>query len=467
MAQQAGSSSQLAFTSSSPELQQSFDWAKQQALVYGRTGVGSIGPWYEAALPGREAFCMRDVSHQAEGASALGLTAANANMFRRFAESAAQSRDWAAYWEIDSKGRPSLADYVSDRDFWFNLPANFDVLDASVRLWRWTGDNGYRDDPVFRRFRSVTVKDYIRAWQLAPDEILKRPRIANRRAMEGHFINSRGIPSYTEGPTDFIFGVDLLASQYRALHSFEEIATNEDDRKLRLQLNAMSKALQELVERVAWSQQEQHYFGTIHQNLTGSGSGDAMLLYFGAIDDASHRKAALDYVSSPGYWKNLGIEEESYLPLTLFRYGRDEAAYRVMADLSSPQKERREYPEVSYSVLEAFVSGTMGVQPSRARDGYDVRTMSQLPSEHDTATLSRVSIKKNLLDVMHAGSTETKLTNMSGPEIHWRATFRGTLSVLRVNGKTVEAHHSTTEEGIPVSWADVVVPAGGVAVASR
>lgn len=467
VAQQVGGSSQLAFTSSSIELQRSFEWAKQQALVYSRAGTGSIGPWYEAALPGRESFCMRDVSHQSEGASALGLTAANANIFRRFADSAAQSRDWAAYWEIDSKGEPSSADYVSDKDFWFNLPANFDLLDASVRLWRWTGDDTYRDDPVFRRFRDSTVKDYIRSWQLTPEQILKRPRIANQRAAEGRFINSRGIPSYTEGPTDFIFGTDLLASEVRALHAFQEIAIGEEDRKLQPQLDAMPNALQQLIERVAWSQQEHHYFGTIHQNLTGSGSGDAMLLYFGAIEDASHREAALSYVSSPDYWKNIGIEEESYLPLTLFRYGRTEAAYRVMADLSNPQKARREYPEVSYSVLEALVSGAMGVQPSHAHDSYDVLTMSQLPFENDTATLSRVSIKRNLLEVTHTGTTETKLTNVSGPTIRWRAAFRGNLSTLHLNGKIVAAHQTTTAEGVTLSWADAVVPSGQAVMARR
>jgi len=31
-----------------------------------------VGYWYEAALPGREAFCMRDVSHQSIGAETLG-----------------------------------------------------------------------------------------------------------------------------------------------------------------------------------------------------------------------------------------------------------------------------------------------------------------------------------------------------------------------------------------------------------
>src|SRR5260370_6232705 len=76
-AQQAPPLSALEFHSSNPALNDTFRWARQQALAYVRTGSDSIGPWYEAALPGRNAFCMRDVSHQVSGAAALGLFAAN------------------------------------------------------------------------------------------------------------------------------------------------------------------------------------------------------------------------------------------------------------------------------------------------------------------------------------------------------------------------------------------------------
>jgi hypothetical protein len=103
-AQKAAPLSSLEFHSSNNSLNESFRWAKQQALGYVRPGPDSIGPWYEAALPGRNAFCLRDVSHQALGAAALGLFEANRNMLDRFAESAAASRNWAAYWEIDGKG---------------------------------------------------------------------------------------------------------------------------------------------------------------------------------------------------------------------------------------------------------------------------------------------------------------------------------------------------------------------------
>lgn len=464
VAQQATSS--LDFTSSMPSLTQSFKWAKSQALAYTRPGSKTIGPWYEAALPGRNAFCMRDVSHQTEGAAALGLSAANKNMLKLFAQSAAESRDWAAYWEIDGEGRPSVADYVSDTDFWFNLPANFDVLDASVRQWRWTGDNSYRDDPAFQRFFRITVTDYMKRWQLEPATILKRPRIANQHQAEGRFVQSRGIPSYTEESKDFIFGADLLAAEYRALRSFEEI-DNAHEKELRSQMLQNADAIQSLLERVAWSEKDHHYLGTIRKDLTGYGSGDVLVLYFGAAKDPVHIRGALDYLSSPTYWRHIGIEEESYVPLTLFRYGRSEAGYQIIADLSDPQKERREYPEVSYAVVAAVVGGVMGISPGMKDDGFDIRTLSSLPTEKDEATLTNIPIKQNQIDVMHKGTSMTRLKNTSGASLYWRAEFPGTFTYLNVNGKNVSAKHSMSEGNTAISWIDVTVPAGANSVVSK
>jgi hypothetical protein len=465
-AQQPAVFSPLGFTSSNASLQQSFEWAKRQALVYARPGSHTIGPWYEAALPGRNSFCMRDVSHQTEGAAALGLYIANRNMLSLFAQSISPSRDWAAYWEIDGEGHPSSADYVSDSDFWFNLPANFDVLDAATRMWRWTGDDSYRNDPVFQRFYRVTMSDYMQSWQLTPGTILTRPRIANQRQTKGRFVHSRGIPSYTEGSKDFIFGADLLASEYRAIQSFQEIASTDADRKLAQEMQPAAEAIQDLLEGVAWSKTEQHYLGTIHKDLSGSGSGDALVLYFGAAKDPAHLRGALDYISSPDYWKHINIEEETYLPLTLFRYGRSAAAYQVLADLSSPQKHRREYPEVSYAVIAALVGGVMGLQPSRFDEPFDVRTLSRLPTA-DRATLSEIAIGRNHLDITHTGQSQTRMANIAGPALRWRAVFIAEGDHLRINDKLVAAKQATLASGETILWTDVTVPPGTAVVVSR
>ena len=466
-AQQAPPLSALEFHSSNPALNETFRWARQQALAYVRAGSDSIGPWYEAALPGRNAFCMRDVSHQASGAAALGLFEANHNMLHRFADSVAASRNWAAYWEIDGKGMPSPADYRSDADFWFNLPANFDLLDTIVRMWRWTGNESYRNDPRLQLFFHKTLTDYIAQWQLQPETILMRPRIANQFQARGEFVASRGIPSYTEGPRDFIFGADLIAAEYRAIRSYCEIALTPEDKELAGRLQKTADAIQHLLETIAWSEERGHFNGVIQKSLSGFGSGDTFALYFDAVKDPSHLRGALDYVSDPAYWKNINIEEESYVPIVLFRYGRTPAAYQVLDDLAAPGKPRREYPEVSYAVIAALVSGAMGIEPAPAGDTYDVQTLPQPMTKMDDLSVTSLRIKGNTVDISHVVGPGTRFFNRKGPALRWRAAFEGTVDKLQANGRLVRAEHGLLAGGMPISWTTVTVPSGGSAIVTQ
>src|SRR5688572_12712722 len=63
----------LNFHSSDTDLTTAFVHAKELALSYRGDPKDPVGPWYEAALPSRNAFCMRDVSHQSLPAAMLGL----------------------------------------------------------------------------------------------------------------------------------------------------------------------------------------------------------------------------------------------------------------------------------------------------------------------------------------------------------------------------------------------------------
>jgi hypothetical protein len=119
------------------------------AFVY---DVDRVGPWYEAALLGRRAFCMRDVFHQVAGAQALGLSQHTQNMLHRLAENISASKDWCSYWEIDYLNHPAPVDYKNDSEFSYNLPANFDVFDACYRMYLWTGDRTYIEDPRVSKF---------------------------------------------------------------------------------------------------------------------------------------------------------------------------------------------------------------------------------------------------------------------------------------------------------------------------
>jgi len=195
----------LTLGSSNSALVEGFRWARDQAMAYVFTG-DPVGDWYEAALPGREAFCMRDVAHQSTGAQALGLAAVTRNMLGKFAANISASRDWCSYWEMDRHNRPAPVDYTSDADFWYNLPANFDVLHCCYRQYLWTGDRTYVDDPMFRNFYDRTVNEYVAAWDKDGDGIQEH------YPPYGH----RGIATYNEEVRDPLVGGDLIAAQFGA-----------------------------------------------------------------------------------------------------------------------------------------------------------------------------------------------------------------------------------------------------------
>src|SRR5436305_1269208 len=113
-----------AFDSSDKALVDGWNWATDQAMEYVRHG-DPVGDWFESSLPGRNAFCMRDIAHQSAGAQVLGLRGEVKNMLRRFAENISASRDWCTFWEITGHNQPAEEDYDNDQDFWYNLPANF------------------------------------------------------------------------------------------------------------------------------------------------------------------------------------------------------------------------------------------------------------------------------------------------------------------------------------------------------
>ena len=173
-------------------------------MVYVFRGNDPVGHWYEAALPKREAFCMRDVSHQMVGAQLLGLADINKNLLSKFVAAISESRDWCGYWEINRYNLPAPVDYKSDQDFWYNLPANFDIIDACYRAWLWTNDSTYLTDAVFVNFYEKSLNEYVRRWDRDGDGL-----------MEGNSdsTSSRGLSSYDEEQYGRV-GADLLAAQY-------------------------------------------------------------------------------------------------------------------------------------------------------------------------------------------------------------------------------------------------------------
>ena len=467
VAQTAAPTSELQFVSSDSRLQAAFDWAKPQALAYAHVAGSPLGAWYEAALPGREAFCMRDVAHQTTGAAALGLYDANRNMLQRFGAAVSVKRDWASYWEIDKNGNPSLADYVSDQDFWYNLPANFDMIDAAYRMWLWTGDDTYVQSAPMQNLLLHSAHEYVEAWSLYPETLLSRPRIMNRHLQDGKFVEARGIPSYTEEERDFSAGTDLIAAEYRAFADLRKIAEWQGHTVEANRYGEVAAKLSSLIEQNAWNSVGHHVAGSFSQKSGWQRSGDDLALYFEALENPTHIRQSLRYIESESYLKDKGIEAESYLPQTLYRYGEKDAAYKLILDLSNPAKSRREYPEVSYAVIAAIVTGAMGINPTydAARHKVVLATLPQLRSDNEMAEVKHLRIFSGTVDVSENGLHHASMRNGTAQPLTWRVIFMGKYTQIVINGNSVRARVERLRDGRLVSWAEMNLDPGRMAKA--
>jgi len=455
----AAAQSKLEFASSDARLVEGFNRAKRQAMAYVFDG-DPVGPWYEAAEPGREAFCMRDTAHQAMGAHALGLARHNLNMLRRFAEAVSDARDWCSLWEIDRFNRPAPVDYQNDALFWFNLPANFDILDTCRRMYLWSGDPAYINDPAFLNFYDRTVTDYVERWGLAIDQILTRPRLLNMRGLPGgkKFQSARGIPGYDEGNHEYTVGSDLVATQFAAYQAYAQIQATRGNAALADAYFKKAEEVRKLIDTRWWNEKDQCFYQRAGKDHNLEGGDSDNLLYWGAVADGPKLQAAM----AGGGRRRVEV---------LYRYGDPDTARERLLQIMTPGQSRMEYPEVPFSTVGVVVNGTMGIDLDAAsallssvQGGWveaSVRTLSGLGTKVEWAELRNLPIRANEVTVRHEGTRKTIFTNQRGPAIVWYAAFAGTHESLLVNGKPVRARTEKATLGRSISSLRVTVGAGG------
>lgn len=376
--------SRLQFTSDDAALNEGFAWAKKQALYYAHDN-DHVGAWYEAALPGRDAFCIRDVCHQANGAHALGLERHTKNMLTRFVQSIAASRDYCCFWEIEKTYRPAPVDYTSDADFWYNLPANFDLLDACLRMYRLTGDRDYIESEDFLHFYRLTVDNYIRKWDINGDGI---PEGSGTR---------RGIPSYEEGEGGGSAQMlDLLAAEAAGLRAYAEICELRGENGVAYRKWADS-IISEIDSR--FDESEQRYFFTKRQDGSLghiSHIASEYVLYFNAAADPRKREITLAKLQERAE-RSIIVEVGSHLPEIFYRYGKNEWALGWLRYFTSPSLKRREYPEVSYAMIGAYVFGLMGVRYDCAAG--EITASPALPEGMERASLAGLPVFGRFADI--------------------------------------------------------------------
>ena len=431
-------------------LERGFDRLKNEALGWVFEGY-PVGDYYEAALPGRDAFCMRDVSHQCMGAQVLGLGAHNFNMLMKFAGAISEARDYCSYWEIDRFDRPCPVDYDNDGDFWYNLPANFDVVDAIYRMYRWTGDRRYLTGPAFERFCALTMEQYIARWDRDGDGI------PDRVVTEGR----RGIASYDEGDEavgGLKAGADLLCAQIRAYYSASEMCRLTGRKECARRYAKRGTALEEALRRDWYDRERGLAFGLGLDGrmrfLPRNPWAEKDFLYRGL---ARHPEAEPILDALTQRMDDAIIELFSHLPEILWRYGREEAALRAIRRAMDRDLPRRDYPEASFCAVGAVAAGLMGIDP----DGESgrVRTLSGL-ADVEWAALCHVQALDGRVSVEHWGHEASSLENECGHGLVWRACFPECRSI-RADGHEVEARRATDPlSGRTLSFADIAVPAG-------
>jgi hypothetical protein len=446
------------FGSSDTGIARAFEWAKAQALHYkGRPG-DPVGPWYESALPPRDAFCMRDVSHQAVGGAILGLDAENKNMLTLFARNISLSKDWCSYWEINKLGVPAPADYRSDREFWYNLDANFDVLWASWRLAAWTGDSAYLDDPLFRNLQEITVGPYIERWVLEADSLLTRPAHPNAPVPyvdSDAFDRCRGLPSYSEGIANMKLGVDLVAALYRGMMVYADILRLRGKDAEAVVYREKAERYRARLEADWWDQSLGRYHAWYsNDGRFGVGEGETFLLWFDALQDTARARRTIEHLASVRW----NMENTSYLPVLFYREGYWDEARRTLLYLSDPATARREYPEVSFGVVQGVVNGLMGID---VVPGTRVLSTLYRHSGDGSAWVADLPVLGTKVSVRHTGGQSSALSNVGSKTLVWRAEFSGRFSKATVAGRAVAMRQRQDKWGHTISFVEVPVAAGG------
>jgi len=437
------------FEASDPTWTAGWEWAVAQAMAYVFSG-DPVGDWIEAALPGRDAFCMRDVSHQSIGAQILGLDGHVKNMLHKFAENMAPSRDWCSYWEINKHDLPAPVDYTDDRDFWYNLPANFDLLDCCYRQYLWTGDPDYVQDPVFLRFYDRTVTDYVRQWDVDRDGLLEHLPQYGRR----------GLASYEEATFDIRLGGDLLAAQAAAYRAYARIQALRGDLDRAQAYERKAADLSALYETAWWNEETATFCSIVRSDGQLDPAPNFVInglaLYYGLVRDAAKAQHTLDDLCPR--MDAMNVESLSYLPEIAYRYGRGRDASAALRRLIDPRLPRREYPEVSYSVIGTLVTGLIGLSCHTPR--HTVSTTSHLLDQDSWVSIRDLSIGSNKVAIRHHGRTETTVHNQAGPDLTWQACFDLQTPHLVVDGIRQAATIDRDPYGQPRSWVAIPIPAG-------
>lgn len=394
---------------------------------------------------------MRDVSHQCIGEELNGHSKQNANMMDKFVRNISESKDYCTCWEIDKNNRPAPADYVSDQDFWYNLNANFDVMNACYRLYLWTGNETYINDPHFENFFRLSANEYIDRWQLQADRIMERPGVMHEddSRADPKFKTFRGLPSYEESVRGLTVTGDLIATIYRGIKSYAQIQRLRGNEEAARHYDSKAEEYAHLYNTVWWNDTTQNYYAykLEHENLKEGGC-NVFPLWFGIVNDPKRINSLLKILEK----KETNVESMSYYPMIFYKQGKPDIGYHFLRELYA--NERRDYPEVASGIIEGIVRGLAGVDANVVTNR--VTTLPRLTEATSWISIENIPVFSGKVSILHQSDRSSTFVNKSAKDLTWRAMFSGNMATI--NG--IEAQHTNDALGNPFSYIDMVCEPG-------
>ena len=438
--------SDLSISSSSPELVNLFDWAKDLALSYVMTGMPGAVPCYAATNPIKEAFCLRDFEHMMLGAHFLGLDLENITMMKSVARTATPETDYEPSWHYDYGGNGlEIANQV---------PSVFEVIWASYIQYLWTGNAEWIKDPVLYRYYKNAVTVYLERH----DNNIPNNGIADAVG-QGDWENTC---TYNEDGERIKEGADGIGMQYQAFRSFAEILKARGDMAGYEKEMAKANDILKMFRTDFW-EGSTYYRGrrSATEFVAGHGKESNFLMLKTLLPEPGERaENYLDLV-----WDNCAndnYEAKSYLPDAFFPYGQRERGWHYMKQLYYGDVYGRRYPELSYTFVGHTIRWLVGVDADAPNN--TVSTLPQLPDEVSWVEVDKVPVGGWKLKIRQDGNTKTTLTNGRDSPIKWEARFYGKYAAISLDGAKQPATVSQLN-GVTISSVETTVKGGQTKVA--
>ncbi|MBN2128781.1 MAG: hypothetical protein JW741_04765, partial [Sedimentisphaerales bacterium] len=201
-----------------------------------------------------------------------------------------------------------------------------------------------------------------------------------------------------------------------------------------------ARAVSRFIEEHFWDEANERFNELLLTDgcyVTGGGM-QTYLLYNNALTSLDKIDKTLQSILRR---PRINIEIACHYPEIFFRYGVPDEACRRLLQLSSPQTQRRSYPEVSFALIGAVVNGLMGIDPAEGEA--TVATRSRLPQTLSWAQIAHLPVHERSIDVRHKGTTETILANRSDKPVTWIAQFEAQKGRLLADGEPVPANTAT------------------------